>query len=109
MGVYEAQVKKIKALNIEKYFKKIYILNGFVGERKETAFREIIRMTAHQPSELLCVGNRMSSEIRDGKRCGADTAYFAYGEHVGEKPAFPEDVPDFTVESHKELITKCQL
>lgn len=109
MGSYESQVRKIKALNIEKHFKKIYILNGFIGEKKDSAFLDILRATKHYPHELLSVGNRLSSEIRDGKRVGADTCYFAYGEHVGEKPMYPEDHPDFTIYTHKELISKCGL
>ncbi|UOF00840.1 HAD family hydrolase [Bdellovibrio reynosensis] len=109
MGSYESQVRKIKALKIEKHFKKIYILNGFIGEKKDIAFRDIVRIASHYPHELLSIGNRLSSEIRDGKRVGADTCYFAYGEHVGEKPLYPEDHPDFTIYNHEELIPKCGL
>ncbi|WII72419.1 HAD hydrolase-like protein [Bdellovibrio sp. 22V] len=109
MGSYESQVKKIKALNIEHHFKKIYILNGFIGEKKDSAFRDIVRSEKHHPHELLSIGNRLSSEIRDGKSIGADTCYFAYGEHVGEKPQIPEDHPDFTISHHKELIQVCGL
>lgn len=109
MGSYESQVKKIKALKIEHLFKKIYILNGFIGEKKDSAFRDILRSEGHHPHELLSVGNRLSSEIRDGKRVGADTCYFAYGEHIGEKPQYPEDHPDYTITNHKDLIPTCGL
>lgn len=109
MGSYESQVKKIKALNIEKHFKRIYVLNGFIGEKKDSAFRDILRLEGHRPHELLSIGNRLSSEIRDGKRVGADTCYFAYGEHVGEIPQFPEDHPDYTISHHKDLIPTCGL
>lgn len=109
MGSYESQVKKIKALKIEHHFKKIYILNGFIGEKKDSAFLDILRLEGHHPHELLSIGNRLSSEIREGKRVGADTCYFAYGEHVGEKPQFPEDHPDFTIKQHKDLIPTCGL
>ena len=109
MGAPEAQMRKIKALNIEKHFKKIYILNGFIGERKESAFLDIIKNMQHRPNELLSIGNRLSSEIRDGKKVGADTCYFAYGEHVGETPRCPEDHPDFTITQHKDLIPQCGL
>lgn len=109
MGSYETQVKKIKALKIELYFKKIFILNGFIGEKKHSAFSKILGEEGHPPYQLLSIGNRLSSEIRDGKRLGADTCYFAYGEHVGEKPEFPEDNPDFTVFHHQDLIEICGL
>lgn len=109
MGSHETQVKKIKALGIEGHFKKIYILNGFIGEKKDSAFKHILDSEGHHPQELLSIGNRLSSEIRDGKRLGATTCYFAYGEHIGEKPQFPEDHPDFTVSHHKDLISTCGL
>lgn len=109
MGTSEGQTKKIKSLDIEKYFKKIFILNSFSGEKKETAFREILGLENHPPHQLLSIGNRLSSEIRDGKRVGARTCYFAHGEHLGEKPRFPEDHPDFTIHHHRELIQTCGL
>lgn len=109
MGSYETQVRKIKALNIEHHFHKIYILNGFIGEKKDQAFRDILKLQGHEPQELLSIGNRLSSEIREGKRIGADTCYFAYGEHLGEKPQYPEDHPDYTISHHKDLIATCGL
>ncbi|MDG0815320.1 HAD family hydrolase [Bdellovibrio svalbardensis] len=109
MGSFEAQAEKIRALQIEKFFKKIYVLNGFIGERKEIAFTEILKVEGHHAKELLSIGNRLSSEIRDAKRVGSDTCYFAHGEHVGEKAQYPEDHPDFTIYHHRDLITTCGL
>lgn len=109
MGSLEGQKKKIAALDIEKHFKKIFIVDSLSGNRKESAFKEILREEAHAPEELLSVGNRLSSEIRDGKKVGAQTCYFAYGEHVGEKPQIPEDHPDYTIYHHRELIPQCGL
>lgn len=109
MGSFETQAEKIRALQIEKFFKKIYILNGFIGERKESAFADILKNETHEAKELLSIGNRLSSEIRDAKRVGSDTCYFAHGEHVGEKVQFPEDRPDFTIYHHKDLIATCGL
>lgn len=109
MGSYEAQAEKIRALQIEKFFKKIYVLNGFIGEKKEIAFTDILKIEGHDAKALLSIGNRLSSEIRDAKRVGSDTCYFAHGEHVGEKAQYPEDHPDFTIYHHKDLIATCGL
>ncbi|WP_413558784.1 HAD hydrolase-like protein [Bdellovibrio sp. HCB209] len=109
MGSHDAQVKKIQALGIEKFFKKIYILNGFIGERKESAFADILSREGHSSEELLSIGNRLSSEIRDAKKLGATTCYFAHGEHVGEQAVYPEDHPDYTIKQHKDLIAACGL
>lgn len=109
MGSEKAQWEKIKALNIERHFKKIYILNGFKGEKKTQAFLDILQNEGHPSHQLLSIGNRLSSEIRDGKRVGADTCYFAYGEHLGEVPQYPEDQPDYTISHHRDLIVTCGL
>ncbi|HWU42414.1 MAG TPA: HAD hydrolase-like protein [Bdellovibrio sp.] len=109
MGSFDAQVEKIRALQIEKFFKKIYVLNGFIGERKEVAFADILNKENLPPTDMLSVGNRLSSEIRDAKRLGCATCYFAHGEHIGEKAQYPEDHPDFTIYHHKDLITTCGL
>ena len=109
MGAFDAQIEKIRALQIDKFFKKIYVLNGFIGEKKEIAFRDILQIEGHESQALLSIGNRLSSEIRDAKRIGSDTCYFAHGEHVGEKAQFPEDHPDYTIYHHKDLITACGL
>lgn len=109
MGIREAQEKKIAALQIGSYFKKIFILDSLRGERKQNAFEAILQHSQCQPSELLSIGNRLSAEIRDAKLIGADTCYFPFGEHVGETPTTAADYPDFTITTHSDLIKTCHL
>jgi putative hydrolase of the HAD superfamily len=109
LGSPATQTKKIRALNLEKYFAGIFILDGFKGETKRSAFEKILKEENIAPHELLSIGNRLCAEIRDAKKCGGDTCYFAYGEHVGEQPERPEDRPDFTIRHHRELIPTCRL
>lgn len=109
VGAIETQQRKVAATGIGKYFKKVFIYDSVSGNKKDQAFREIIQTEKIQPQELLSIGNRLSSEIRHAKRCGCDTCYFAFGEHVGEKPEVPEDHPDYTIEFHKDLIRACSL
>lgn len=109
MGHHATQRKKIQALGIAEYFKEIFIIDGLKGERKEAAFLQILKNENIRPAELLSIGNRLSSEIRDAKKCGAETCYIAYGEHEGELPQSSFEHPDFTISNHKELIAKCAL
>ncbi len=109
MGAPAAQEQKIKALQIAHYFKKIYIVENLKRERKISAFKDILLQEAHKASKLLSVGNRLSSEIRDAKKVGGWTCFFAHGEHLGEQPEVPEDTPDFTITHHRELLEKCGL
>ena len=108
-GTNEAQEKKVAAIGVAHYFKKVFILESVSGAKKDQAFREILELEKIHPKELLSIGNRLSSEIRHAKLCGCDTCYFAFGEHVGEVPEVPEDNPDFTIHFHHELIAACNL
>lgn len=108
-GTNEAQQKKVAAVGVAGYFKKIFILDSISGSKKDQAFREILEAEKIQPKELLSIGNRLSSEIRHAKMCGCDTCYFAFGEHLGEIPEVPEDHPDYTIHFHRELIAACNL
>jgi putative hydrolase of the HAD superfamily len=108
-GEPEAQMKKIRALGIEKYFLKIYLVNNFKKEQKKDAFVDILAREKIRPDELISIGNRLSQEIRHAKICGARTCYFCYGEHIGERPEQREDYPDFTIYKHAELLRACGL
>ncbi|MBC7372265.1 MAG: HAD hydrolase-like protein [Bdellovibrionaceae bacterium] len=108
-GEPAAQSKKIAALGIEKYFRKIYLINNFLKQTKQFAFTEIIATQSIMPAELLSIGNRLSQEIRYAKLCGARTCYFCHGEHVGEVPSLREDYPDVTIYKHAELMKACAL
>lgn len=108
-GVPQTQERKIKATNCQHIFKHTYIVNNTIGEKKSSAFADIIKREGIQPNELLAIGNRLSQEIRFAKTIGGKTCYFAYGEHVGELPQQPEDYPDFTVHHFDEIVATCHL
>jgi putative hydrolase of the HAD superfamily len=108
-GSVPTQKEKIKATGVSLFFERVYTLDGFKKERKRAAFQDILKTLAIQPEELISIGNRLSQEIHDAKELGCKTCYFKYGEHVGEKARNLFEIPDFTVEHHKELIETCQL
>jgi putative hydrolase of the HAD superfamily len=108
-GSVPTQNRKVRSANVNHYFKKIYTLDGFKKERKQSAFTDILSSLNLQPEELLSIGNRLSQEIHDAKELGCKTCYFRYGEHVGEAARNQFEIPDFSVENHQELISTCQL
>jgi putative hydrolase of the HAD superfamily len=108
-GQFQTQSNKIRSMGIKSYFRDIYIIDGMRFKKKREAFLDIIEREKISPQQLLSVGNRLASEIRDGKIVGAQTCYFCYGEHVGEKPEQAEDHPDYTVFRHSEIIRTCNL
>lgn len=108
-GDFSTQTKKINSMKITDIFKKVFIVDSLRNQKKSNAFIEIIENERITPIELLSFGNRLSSEIRDAKKIGATTCYFAYGEHFGETPQMPEDHPDYTIFEHKDFISTCKL
>ncbi len=108
-GSVPTQKKKIEASGLSQFFQKAYTIDGFKNERKRIAFENILKNLSLKPEELISIGNRLSQEIHDAKELGCITCYFNYGEHVGEVARNDFEIPDFTVESHKELISTCRL
>lgn len=108
-GAENTQRRKIAAARLEKRFEKIYIIDKFKNQSKQTAFEDILANLQIQPEELLSVGNRLKEEIRLAKILGAQTCYFEFGEHVGESAEQPEDHPDFRVQHWRDFVTACRL
>lgn len=108
-GFQEAQAAKVKSLGIAHYFKKVFVVNSMISEKKYTAFKSILESENIKPEELLCIGNSLSSEIKDARRIGAWACYFEFGEDRGAVPTEPEFQPHFHIKSHKELLAVCQL
>jgi putative hydrolase of the HAD superfamily len=110
-GVVSAQERKLAQLKIERYVKKENILVVADGAypTKKAAFEKILMDTGIQPPELLSIGNRLSQEIRMAKQLGCRTCYFQHGEHAEDVPQDHFEIPDYTIHSHKELVSVCQL
>lgn len=108
-GFESGQRKKIKSLNIEKYFKDIFVVNSLDGHRKITAFKKILDLEKIPASQLLCVGNSLSSEIKDAKELKAVSCYFEFGEERGELPTDPEHKPDYHIKHFDQFIQTCKI
>lgn len=108
-GFQDAQSAKIKSLGIADYFKKIFVVNSLISEKKFMAFKMILNDENIKPDELLCIGNSLASEIKDARQIGAWACYFEFGEDRGTVPKEPEFQPHFHVKTHQELIAACQL
>lgn len=107
-GTENAQLNKIKALGIEQDFRKIYVVNSLLKHRKKAAFTDIVGSLNIRAEELLCIGNSISSEIKDAIEINAQACYFEYGENRGEISGLPRR-PNFHIKHHRELISTCHL
>ncbi len=108
-GRTEAQMQKVKSIGIASFFQKQCFADPTQNQTKQQFFAQLLADFKIRPQEMLSVGNRRSTDIREAKKLGAQTCLFNYGEHMSEKPECPEDIPDFEIHSHSELIPKCHL
>jgi len=104
-----AQKEKIAALEIGHFFKEIFIVNSLAKERKLNSFKKILEIENLDSSELLCIGNSLSSEIADAVQLKAKSCFFDFGEDRGQLEKLASIKPDFHVTDHEGLISTCNL
>lgn len=107
-GTKTSQIRKAKALGIENDFEKIFVVNSLLKKRKKDAFIKIINSLKIQASELLCIGNSISSEITDALDINATACYFEHGENRGNISQLSRK-PHYHIKHHSELIVTCKL
>ncbi len=103
------QRNKIRSLKIGNFFKGIFVVNSLNNERKIDAFREILKLENIQPENLLCIGNSLSSEIKDANELGAISCYFEFGEDRGRIPTDPRYRPHFHIKEFGQLASTCKI
>lgn len=108
-GFESGQKNKIKSLKIENFFKGIFVVNSLNNERKIDAFRQILNLENIEPENLLCVGNSLSSEIKDANELGAISCYFEFGEDRGKIPTDPQFQPDYHIKEIGQLTATCKI
>ncbi len=103
-GAPRTQSKKIDQLELDHFFKKIFYVDFAVSKSKILAFEEI--MTAHQvkPNQILSVGNRIDSEIKDAKILGMQTVLMSHGEYIHLMPQNDFEKPDAEIKNLSELL-----
>jgi putative hydrolase of the HAD superfamily len=108
-GRTEAQAQKVKSLGVESLFRQLYFADPAQQTTKGYFFEQLLKSQRLHPLEVLSVGNRRSTDIREAKKLGIRTCLFKHGEHQDEPIVVPEDVADIEIRSHQELISKWQL
>lgn len=109
MGNPEIQKKKIKSLEIEQYFQQVLFADSEKKETKNKYFHKLVKDYSINDRQFLSVGNRRSVDIRQAKLAGGMTCLYKYGEHEGEEPMQDEDIADFEIQHHNQLIATCKL
>ena len=108
-GRTDAQKLKVSSLGISPFFKDQFFADPIRNENKTHWFLKIRDRWNISSHEMLSIGNRLTTDIREAKKMGAQTCLFKYGEHQNEVMELPEDRPDFEVDNHQDLIRICHL
>lgn len=108
-GDQKTQKQKIINCDIEKYFSEIIVADSSWQFNKQLVIENWIKSQTLSAHNTLSIGNRLKDEIRASKILGLSTCHFKYGEHAHENPKDHYEMPDFNVENHLELVTKCKL
>lgn len=107
-GAEKSQMSKAEALGIKQDFEKIFIIDSLSKKRKKEAFLNVVDSLKIKSTQLLCIGNSISSEIADALSIDAMACYFEFGENRGEISQLPRK-PHYHIKHHSELITTCRL
>lgn len=105
-GDPETQHAKVQALGLgnERAVKKIFYADTGNLMTKEAIFKVIQQHEERDPSRILVVGDRPSSEIRAGKALGFHTARLRHGEFSSLDPTGPEEEADRTIKSIADVL-----
>lgn len=98
-GDPETQRAKVTALGLEREpcIDRVFYADFGNIMTKDAFFRSILRNVGRDPTRVLVVGDRPSSEIRAGKMLGMHTVRLRSGEFASLKARGPEEQADFEI------------
>lgn len=99
-GLPIKQWEKILRLGIKNFFSLILISED---ASKEILFKRAMNKLKLKPSEVLCVGDRIKSEIKIGNKLGMTTARVLKGRFKNLKPENKSEIADYDIKNIYEL------
>lgn len=108
-GEAENQKKKVEQLEITGFFKHIFFVDISREEKKRESFLTIINKNNYEPTNTLCVGNRLDIEIEEAKSIGLKTCHILQGEFKSLTPQNDFQIPDYTIQKIQEIKEICPI
>lgn len=102
-GVYARQQKKIQALGLQPFFDEILINDVETGEHRDDCFQELLTRHHLRADEVVCVGDRVQSEIKTGNSLGMITVQLLHGRFKDLVPKTDMEEPDYRINRISEL------
>jgi putative hydrolase of the HAD superfamily len=103
MGGVDTQKRKVEKLGLKNVFDGIEYSDIKKSDRKTDSFLKILKSQNLEAQNILCVGNRIDSEIHDAKELGMQTVLFNHGEYKNLKPTNAYEKPDHIIDNLSEL------
>jgi len=102
-GVTARQQKKIEALGIKGHFDEILVNDVEMGEHRDDCFLDLLARHHLKPDEVVCVGDRIQSEIKTANSLGMATVQMLHGRFRDIAPKSDLEEPDYKIARISEL------
>lgn len=102
-GVYARQQKKVEALGLAPFFDEVMINDVETGEHRDDCFQDLLTRHHLKPDEVVCVGDRIQSEIKTGNSLGMITVQMLHGRFKDLVPKTEMEEPDYRINRISEL------
>jgi HAD superfamily hydrolase (TIGR01509 family) len=103
-GVWRRQNWKLDQLGIRGLFDEIIINDLRSGKPKDECFRRLLENRGLEAQNVVCVGDRIHSEIKIANRMGMRTVRMLHGRYSSLPPDNELEEPDFTIENLRQLL-----
>ena len=102
-GVYARQKTKIEILDLAQHFDEILINDVETGHAREDCFLDLLAAHHLEPEEVVCVGDRIQSEIKTANSLGMHTVRMRHGRFKDLAPKTDLEEPDHAIAHVSEL------
>ncbi len=102
-GDIRLQQKKIDLLGIKNRFDYIRLVDIEKHERKKDVFIDVMKGFDLKPDGVVCVGDRINSEIRTANELGMIAVRMLHGRFKDLKPKHDSERPDYEIKKISEL------
>lgn len=103
-GIYQRQMKKVRVLGLEREFDRILVHDLEKDASKFRKFVKAMKALRLKPSEVVVVGDKVSSEIKMANRLGMISVRILKGRFRKIRPRNDLEEPDYVVRNLSGLV-----
>ncbi|MBP3927270.1 MAG: HAD-IA family hydrolase, partial [Clostridium sp.] len=102
-GISETQYRRLRDSGLDEYFTDIFVSEDAGSQKPQKEFFDycFLRIREKDPSQMLIIGDSLSSDIRGGKNAGIATCWL----DDGSQQMATDLKPDYVIHALEELKT----